>query len=416
MHDNDKQKILAFTIAAQPILIFILFFANPIAKSVASVASSLCIIIFLLRIWVQKGIDYQKKAKTYYTIIFFYLAALAVSVIYSPDFADGIQRFFSQTKILLLLVLIEAVSSHVDVRKYLYAGAAGGTVLSLITIYESVVRHVDRPPTMWNSVHGGNHLMFTALLVLVLLMYKKGRKAGTIFAALLAIHCCALYLNGSRGAWMAFGIVLVLLPLIMVKMRMIWKYVYYGVLVLFVIALIQTSYFQARMQGTISDLKQSLHVQTAQSYGGRYEMWKASVSMFTGNPLLGVGLGGWSVELKKMVRDNYLSRDVLDYNQAHSIYLDVLSTRGLVGFLSFAFLIGYPVIYVWNKRNEESEPYRTLVLIVTIAFLTSGLTDTLVYIRGVFAAYILFVALSLGVLFHRSEPERNRETHAVLDK
>ncbi|MEK6744526.1 MAG: O-antigen ligase family protein [Nitrospirota bacterium] len=385
-------------------MIFILVFANPIAKSVASIASSLCIIVFLLRVGIRKGSDYQKNAKTYYTIIFFYLAALAFSVVYSPDVADGIQRFFSQTKILLLLVLIEAVSSHVDARKYLFAGAAGGTALSLITIYESVIMHIGRPPAMWNPVHGGNHLMLAAVLVMVLLVYEKGRGARVFWSTLLLLHGYALYLNGTRGVWIAFGIVLVLLPLVVIKMRTMHKLIYYGILALFVTALLQAPFFQARVRGTISDLNQSVKVRTALSYGGRYEMWKASANMFTNNPLLGVGLGGWRVELETMVRDKYVSSYVLDYNQAHSIYLDVLSTRGIVGFISFAFLIGYPVIYVWKKRTVEYEPYRTLVLIATIAFLISGLTDTLVYIRGVFAAYLILVALSLGVIMrdHRS--------------
>ncbi len=403
----NKQRMNTFVVSAFPVLLFILFFTNSFAKVVASVASSLCLLLFLFRLFVLKNAAFQKKARNYYIIMLLYFAALAISLLYTPDLADGVQRFQGQiTKLLMAVILIETVSSAVDARKLLYADLAGGTVLSIMVIYQGIVKHIERPGGIWISVHGGILLAFSALLALIVLIYEKEALRRALYALLLCIHGCALYLNGTRGAWLAFGGSLIVLPLVTSVIKPKAKIVYYVMLALVVAALLQTSYFQTKIGRTITDARQSLTVRTETSLGGRYEMWKASTRMFIDNPVFGVGLGGWGISIQEMVKRNYVSSEVLNYNQTHSIYFDVLGTRGILGFITFMVLIGYPVFFVWRKRDRNTEMFRTLVIIITTAFLLAGLTDTLVYIRGVFLAYIILIGVSLAVLIHQPLADR----------
>jgi O-antigen ligase len=130
--------------------------------------------------------------------------------------------------------------------------------------------------------------------------------------------------------------------------------------------------------------------------------------MFRDHPVLGVGLGGWRRASRDLVQNGMAAPMVLDYNQAHTLYLDALATRGALGLAMFFAMVGFLGYAVWPAGGGDREPFRVLALTSTVAFLFSGLTDTLVLIRGVYMAYLLLIGLSFAVIFGRTEgTERN---------
>jgi O-antigen ligase len=408
MKAASKQKLNAFVASAIPAVILIMFFTNASAKVVASVACSLFLFLFMVRVLVLRDVVFQNKAKNYYIFLLIYILAMALSLIYSPDLGDGLMRFQGQvTKLMIAVVLIETVASAAEARKYLYAGIAGGLVLSVMIVYQGMVNHIDRPGGIWNPVHAGILLVFLILLILILLLYENKILFQLLFGVLLFIHGFALYLNGTRGAWLALAVSLIVLPLFAKGLKPVKKIFYYMTGALLVVALYQTSYFQMRLHYTIDDIKQSSQSRTDASWGGRYEMWKASSYMFLRNPVFGVGLGGWEPSIREMVKEKVVTPEVLNYNQTHSIYFDVLSTRGIIGFMTFIALIAYPVIHVWRLKCGNNDMFRLLVIVITTAFLIAGATDTLVYIRGVFIFYIMLIGTGLAVLVkeNASSPE-----------
>ncbi len=407
MTENGKEKLDRLTVTAFPFLFLLLFFTNPFAKSVASIASSLCIFLFLVRVLVLKKTKYQPGAKMYYLVLAVYCGAMAVSLIYSPDLGDGLMRFQKQvTKLLMAVIVIEMVSSAVETRKYLLAAAAGGVVLAAIAIYQGLVRHVYRPPTMWNAVHGGNIFLFCLIALISLLLYEKRPRWKAAYIGAGVFMGYAFYLNGTRGAWIALGIVLLVAPLITSSMNPRKKVVYYAVLLLFAGAVSQLPFFKNKVSEVEVYTQRYEGGDLQNTLGKRIEMWKASWKMFIRNPILGVGLGGWNKTLNGMAARNEAPDYILLYNQTHNIYLDVLSTRGILGFITFVVVIFYPLFFAWKNSSQQNEMYRTLLVFATIAFLISGMTDTLVYIRGVFISYILFVGLALAVMVRRDAEER----------
>ncbi len=404
MTENGKAKLDRFTLTAFPFLFVILFFTNPFAKAVASIASSLCIFLFLVRVLVLRKTKYQPDAKMYYMAIAVYCGAMAVSLIYSPDLGDGLMRFQKQvTKLLMAVIVIEMISSAVEARKYLLAAAAGGMVLAAIAIYQGLVRHIYRPPTMWNAVHGGNIFLFCLIALISLLLYEKRTLWRMAYVGAGLFMGYAFYLNGTRGAWIALGMVLLAIPFLLSSMTMRKKAVYYAVLLLITGAISQAPFFKNKVLEAESNIQSYESDDARTSLGYRLEMWKASGKMFLRNPVLGVGLGGWNKTLNKMAERKETPDYILHYNQTHNVFLDVLSTRGLLGFITFGAVIFYPLFFAWKRRGQEYEIFRTLLVFATIAFLVSGMTDTLVYIRGVFISYILFVSLSLAMMA-RSSP------------
>ncbi len=163
------------------------------------------------------------------------------------------------------------------------------------------------------------------------------------------------------------------------------------------------NYFQEKIKEAQNDIIAYRSNNSETSLGYRFELWQASIQMFRDNPVLGVGTGGWEKELKKMIDQKKAPAFLQQFNQTHNIYLDALSTRGLIGLLSLLLLTCCPLLYIRKRRGPESDLFRNALIFITIAFYVSGLTDTLVRIRFVFMAYITVSGLGLSALIRQKE-------------
>jgi O-antigen ligase len=397
---TKKHTLNTFVASALPISIFILFFTNPFAKVVASITSSICIILFLIRFFILKDILLQERAKTYYLIMLIYLAAMIASLVNTSDLHSGIRLLNGQLfKFVLAFMMVEVVASAEDAKKYLTAFVAGGAVLAAITLYEGVAKHLVRPPSMWNAVHGGNLLMFPLITMIVLMIYEKKTLVKAVYLSLSLLTSYALYLNGTRGAWVAFGTAMLVLPFLFTNMTFGKKLAIAGMLLLAVTALVQVTSIREQFRNAESNLRQYRLGERNNSLGWRIDMWKASTKMFQEHPFIGVGMGDWNHELEDLVKKNEAPDSILVYNQTHNMYLDALSTRGIIGLLTFLAITAYPIFSAWNKTGREYEPYRTIIFCTTLAFTISGMTDTLVYIRGVYVSYLILIGLSVAIRY-----------------
>jgi O-antigen ligase len=115
---------------------------------------------------------------------------------------------------------------------------------------------------------------------------------------------------------------------------------------------------------------------------GRFEIWKINWQMFLDSPVWGTGF-----------KQNLIS--VADYPSlhpyvkmsasgwfAHNTYLQVLAESGIVGFVLFFGFLGGAFIYKPHTRW------------FVIAILTTGLTETILYIPRTMPAMIFFITLS----------------------
>lgn len=102
--------------------------------------------------------------------------------------------------------------------------------------------------------------------------------------------------------------------------------------------------------------------------------------MIKEKPLLGSGVGGFTLSMQKTLQDLVGSKDIQPwiYQPVHNIYLLAISEIGIFGFLAFLGLIFF---VFWNSRamptgrqanlKDFSNPY----LIILIGFLFFGLLD-----------------------------------------
>jgi O-antigen ligase len=335
-------------------------------------------------------------------LLLVYIATMAFSLIYTSDFVNGLVRLKKQMALAMILILIETVSSPLHARNCLRAFSFGGAVLACIGIYQGLAMHIDRPPTLWYPVHAGQLLMFSATVSPLL-------KFAQLFIFIVLIF--ALYLNGTRGAWVAVAVVLFVVPFILKNSTPVKIALYAAILLVAAVLLFHSPYGKKKLTEAVNDVHLYQRSQSETSLGFRFEMWKASAKIFMNNPILGVGIGGWEKEMRSLVERGQAPPFLLQFNQTHNIYFDALSTRGVIGLLAFMALLIYPVMYAWNQRGEQVELFRNIVIFTGIAFMVAGLTDTLTYIRWSFISYIGLTGVGLALLFrHAGCEEKSAKT------
>lgn len=115
---------------------------------------------------------------------------------------------------------------------------------------------------------------------------------------------------------------------------------------------IALAFLGSRVTPSISELMQVKTVQnnvsTDNGEGGtesgaiRLIVWKGAIDVFKHNPILGTGVEtfGYSYWQFRPVEHNSNSEWDFLYNKAHNEYLNILANTGIIGFISYAFLVG----------------------------------------------------------------------------
>ncbi len=71
------------------------------------------------------------------------------------------------------------------------------------------------------------------------------------------------------------------------------------------------------------------------SVGRRPHMWEGAIKMFLQNPVIGVGTGGYKIEMRKYRDDPALP----DFNHPHNSFLYMASSYGVIGLLLLLWLL-----------------------------------------------------------------------------
>ncbi len=141
------------------------------------------------------------------------------------------------------------------------------------------------------------------------------------------------------------------------------------------------------------------------SVGARLEMWKAAGIIFRENPVLGVGVSGYSSAVAALVDEGVIRPRTERYLDPHNEYLAVASSRGVLGLLALAMLLGVPGL-LFFRASRSSDPevraFATAGLMVVVGFAIYGLTHTLSVRTFYITYYTMLVAFFYGMVRSRT--------------
>jgi O-antigen ligase len=203
--------------------------------------------------------------------------------------------------------------------------AMGLDPVSWVIQYNPIVTTLGNP----NFTSGFLGLSGIALLMSILISKNKNLKA--LYVAGLLLDVFILFKSGSIQGVMGLAIgasVIVVTKFWLTNVR-------HGKIAAITVILFSTPIFLALMN--IGPLASKIYQGTLKN---RFDYWSAALSMFRDRPIFGVGIDRFGEYYREYALQNQVVQGQITDN-AHSIYLQLLATGGLVTFIPYLLLVAF---------------------------------------------------------------------------
>lgn len=212
----------------------------------------------------------------------------------------------------------------------------------------------------------------------------------------------ALAASGTRGAYVAAVVML----FVAVGLRLHRRG---GILALFIAAgLVWGTYsvsdvVASRVNSAVNEVTNyfsigdpAAHKRRLSSSGIRLELWRAGWLMFKEHPVLGVGSDNFESHIARQASARQVNRHMGAYSHAHSVYVHLLATKGLLGTALYLAIFIYAAwMFIAGRRVSRRTAALGLFHLAGIAAL--GLTEAAPAIKGNYLAlFLLYLAAFLA--------------------
>lgn len=403
--------------------ILLLIFLFPILIATVKGASSLLLLLLFIfsfgnfrNNW--NKLDGREQAVLYGMVVL--VTSVALSLLISEDIREGASKLERYIRLVLIIPIYFTLRvKNIDSAKALFWGALVACfVMAAQAYYEvEILNHEDASGAYHRIVFGDMVVLYISLVVLAgLLLLPKGKSRFIILATTLA-GIYAVLLSGSRSALLFIPIVLVTGTFLYHKQfsKKSLKLIT-GTLMLMAILVVtqHTKLLDGVTRGLneIEKYQQDTSVYT--SWGARLNMWYNSWQIFKTAPVLGVGLGGYHVEVQKLLEKGIARHDGFAENQtnAHSIYFQTLAEGGAVGII---ILIGslfiLPVIFFYSQWKtglaNDVKCYSFAGIIFILAFAWFGVSEGWLNRNPLANSYALLLVVFMTSIANKVKPIEN---------
>lgn len=327
------------------LLIFIVPWEDSI--SVAAIGSlakvmGIVVAVFWVATMLVEG-RFQKPHLFHILVLLFFLWNF-VSVFWSPYTGSTIQRIKTYSQIfLLILIFWEVFQKPEELKMGLQAYVFGTYVLIASTIYNYIKGNAAVVYEGRYSATGVNAVDLTLILMMGLpvamqLFFAAEQNArGTILKIInlanIPLAIFAIVLTGSRTSLIAvipFGIYLIGTQ----QIKFGRKILVFGILLISVLALLP--FIPQTIITRLGTLGASIE---AADLGGRVELWRQAIVIFSKHPLTGLGAG---------------TLDVAIGSAAHNTFVSVAAETGFIGFVLFLAVLAIVLFQAMNIPNGNS--------------------------------------------------------------
>lgn len=254
---------------------------------------------------------------------------------------------------------IAAAVVLIVVTKYPVSGASvfvlcaiGAALSGAYAFYQLESLQRIRVDTFDNAIHFGNGSMALAMICLCgLLSGLEKRIPGYLAGVLLLGFVFGMYAvlaSGSRGVWIAFPVLVIVLVTLYWRRISIGKKLLGGIAVAGILGgmtMFQFGTIESRVtQGVDQYSAYFGSGQNGTSVGLRLDMWKAGLVAFDENPVIGVGPAGVDRVVSGLIDEQLIHPNTARFRHLHNQFIDILARQGVVGIAFYILLIG-SIIY-----------------------------------------------------------------------
>ena len=381
------------------IFIIGLVFSSFISIAAGNIFLGILTLCFFIKLY-KKQLKLDLYYKSYFISIGVFVISMFISAVFSGDIVYGLKRWVDMWiwRFMPFVGVVFLLNNYFDAKKVMLAGFAGITVTSVYAVYQGLSGlsrangFYGHPMTL-----GGWLCIFLPLLLIEFFEKRLLGKYYWLSGIAFCVCSAGLVFNATRGAWLAVAIVCgLLLIYYMLKSK---RNVVIGALfiILISVVLVNNPRFMHRLD-TIDDFTKY------QSNTERILIWQSAWNMFKDHPILGVGLGQYTVNYQQ----KYISPQAKEpkLGHAHNNFMQMLAENGIVGFAGFVTMFGYIIfknLLAWFKVKNV---YALMIVSATVCLLLQGFTEYNVGNSAVIKMYWLVLGL-LVVLSELYKKETN---------
>ncbi|MFA5886553.1 MAG: O-antigen ligase family protein [Patescibacteria group bacterium] len=362
---------------------------------------------FLGVVWLNFILVYPeyrpKKNLVTFGLIAYFLAILmscAVSVNFTLSFWGNAERMLGLFHLLhfliFYLILITVFRSWREWRTLLFSSVGVATVVSLIGLYSA-----ETYATIGNTAYVSGYLIFNLFFLLILFFRSENKAARWFYAIPVLIMLIEFWRCHTSGAIIGLfiSILFFFFLLGLFHKHRIWRrtaLILAGSLIIIVIAIFsqhQAAWFQNSFLRSLTFQKNTFQT--------RLISWKSAAADFKSHPIFGTGFGNYAITFDKYFDPKFLnySRSETYFDRAHNNLIDITSTTGVVGLVTYLSIFIVVLGYLWKKFKNggayigtgEEIALRNLEILIVVSLLVAYFIQNL----AVFDSYVTYIGLMI---------------------
>lgn len=311
-----------------------------------------------VKISLDKGL---KKA-----IIFFFAASL-ISVIFAYYPLIALNKTANYLyRMLPLFLAVAFIKNRQQLYQVILIMAVSITLADIAAIWQGLHGNLRAEGFSANAmIMAGFLLQMIPFLLFITLEGKfLSDKARITYFLVFFLSCIAMIYNGTRGAWVAVGVSI----LLGVSCMKVSKKIVVGLIVLLCISDVLLMQIPR-----VNDRVHSMTNMSDQSNAERLVLWQSSWQMFVDHKITGIGTGNFE---KLYVGKYMLPAAKAELSNAHNIYLHALAEGGVIGFSALLYLFSYILYQSYTKlKKVKTRTWGLVTLLFTISLMLQGFTE-----------------------------------------
>jgi len=314
--------------------LYVMIFCLPFSKAIIEITATIAILSWAIKKLIRK--EFKLPQTHLNAPIFLFLSANLVSLSMSVWHRLSMRNFLFKTMeyVLIYFVVFDSFRKKRQIHKAVYTILAIASISAFDGLFQAVthrellrgygwawVDSIGRIGASFNIPADFGAYIITVLPVIFLLALMQCNPKKFIFYSASFLLALCLFLTFSRSAWLGFIFSVIFMWVICDKMR---KRIFLIVFLALMAFAAIFAYFNIGNHITIG----------GGSLIDRMQIWRIGWSIFRDSPIFGRGPGTFMFNFGRYKPESYL---YIVY--AHNCYLQMLAEIGVVGLLSFLWII-----------------------------------------------------------------------------
>ena len=312
-------------------------------------------------------------------------------------------EFKEPSRFILVIPIFLAIRSIRFPLAYLFTGIIMGAVWAGFQgVYQS--EHLNFYRATGGASHVtafGNISLLLGMMSLAAITLFKQHKGPMIIIALagLCLGIIASIMSGSKGGWIS-------LPLLFwIAIDLLEKPTYLkrfgstlAMTTIATIAYLLSGLVQSRIDAIIPSLITyfiSGEISDG-SVGPRLEMWSASWTIFTQNPMFGAGVGSYFSEKAALIEQGIVKPIIAPYVQSHNQLLQSMAEGGLIA-VACVYGIYTALIALYRNALTQTKPIAVCGLMLAVSFMDFGMADGIWSITNAGTFFTVMAVIFAGI-------------------